>query len=133
MLTPVRESTRTFSGIINSGLNHPNFIGRFVSFGILYGALYLAIPKIYSLAMPTIRTVLNNLNVLPKIKLRKNLQVNSEDTKKITEVVNQVICVECHKKICEEIYRKIDFPNPNLAYNNFGSENQDENLTAGND
>jgi|GEM_PF-5856761 hypothetical protein len=55
MLQSVRGYFSFGVQILEKGLAHPSFLGRAVSWGIFYGALYLCAKKIYQYALPKIK------------------------------------------------------------------------------
>src|SRR5271156_6780241 len=51
MVSPVKDACNSAFNLIDKGLNHSNFYGKFISWGILFGSLACLSYKIYSMAL----------------------------------------------------------------------------------
>lgn len=60
MLQSISENLCLGAQIFEKGLSHPTFLGRAISWGIFYGAIYICVKKIYEYAVPKIKEYLDS-------------------------------------------------------------------------
>jgi len=107
MLNPVKEISMNVFTFVDKGLNHPNFFGKFVSWGIFFGSLYLVSTKVHDIGKSKMKTILDNAWIKLNLPFR-NVQCNHnvQGNEKIVEIVRQIICKKCQKVIYEDDYEK---------------------------
>ncbi len=107
MVNPVQKATFEFVKFVNSGLNHPNFFGRVVSWGILVGSLSFCIMKISSFAYARFTKFYHKQEIPSDPIKTKQQPPETEDTDKDSEKI-EVVKEECDIPVPEKNELPID-------------------------
>jgi hypothetical protein len=90
MLSSIGNVRQHVVTLANHTLNHPHFLGRMISWGVLYGALYYLSKRIYTYAYPKIQGYL-------KTTAAKERQV------KVVDVAKEVLCAKCNTEFTKAL------------------------------